>query len=223
MALKRNLAYNHLNYSLNLYFLIKFMKTGLHQRTLVLIKPDAVQRGLIGEILLRFERKGLKITAMKMAWADKKMAMDHHFWSKEEKEASGNRTIAVREEKGLSIEKTAIEYAEMTQKKLIGMLMAGPTIALVIEGAHAIEHVRKVVGHGSPLNADVGTIRADFTIDSYIVADEADRAARNLVHASSSIDEAEREIKVWFKEEEISDYELAIEKILYSKDWDAAE
>lgn len=197
------------------------MKTGLHERTLVLLKPDAVQRGLLGEILTRFERKGLKIVAMKMKQADKNMAMEHYKWSEEEKIASGDRTIAVREEKGLPIEKTNIEYAETTQKKLVGMLMAGPTIALVIEAAHAIEHVRKIVGHGSPLKADVGTIRADFTIDSYIVADETDRAARNLVHASSSVSEAEREIKVWFNESEICSYDLAIEKILYSKDWDA--
>lgn len=196
------------------------MKTALHQRTLVLLKPDAVQRGLVGEILSRFERKGLKIVACKMVLPTKEMAESHYFWSEEEKLASGNRTIAVRTEKNLPIEKSAIEYAESTQKKLIGMLTAGPVIALVIEAAHGIEHVRKVVGHGSPLQADVGTIRADFTIDSYIVADEADRAARNLVHASSSTSEAERELKVWFSESEISDYDLAIEKILYSKDWE---
>jgi len=197
------------------------MKTGQHERTLVLLKPDAVQRGLVGEILTRFERKGLKITAMKMKQADKQMAMEHYKWSEAEKISSGDRTIAIRQEKGLSIDKTNIEYAESTQSKLIGMLMAGPAIAFVVEAAHAIEHVRKIVGHGSPLKADVGTIRADFTIDSYIVADETDRAARNLVHASSSIDEAERELKVWFNEDEISNYDLAIEKILYSKDWDA--
>lgn len=197
------------------------MKTAQHERTLILLKPDAVQRGLLGEILTRFERKGLKVIGMKMVWADKKQAMEHYKWSEEEKIASGDRTIAIRSEKGLPIEMTNVEYAEVTQKKLIGMLMAGPSIALVIESAHAIEHVRKLVGHGSPLKADVGTIRADFTIDSYIVADETDRAARNLVHASSSVSEAERELKVWFKEDELCNYDLAIEKILYSKDWDA--
>lgn len=197
------------------------MRTAQHERTLVLLKPDAVQRGIVGEILTRFERKGLKVVAMKLKKADKQMAMEHYAWSEAEKIASGDRTIAIREEKGLPIDMTNIEYAESTQKKLIGMLMAGPAIAIVIEAAHAIEHVRKTVGHGSPLKADVGTIRADFTIDSYIVADETDRAARNLVHASSSVSEAEREIKVWFKEDELTDYDLAIEKILYSKDWDA--
>lgn len=197
------------------------MRTAQHERTLVLLKPDAVQRGLVGEILTRFERKGLKVIAMKMQLADKNTAMEHYKWSEAEKIANGDRTISILQEKGLPVEKTNIEYAEATQSKLTGMLMAGPTIALVIEAAHAIEHVRKIVGHGSPLKADVGTIRADFTIDSYMVADQADRAARNLVHASSSVDEAEREIKVWFTEDELTDYDLAIEKILYSKDWDA--
>lgn len=196
-------------------------KTKSHERTLVLIKPDAVQRSLIGEILTRFERKGLKIIGMKMVMPTEKMAAEHYFWSEEEKISSGNRTINAYESKGLPITKTAIEYAEGTQKKLIKMMVAGPSIAIVIEGAHAIEHVRKVVGHGNPLQADVGSIRADYSMDSYIIADEADRAARNLVHASSSVGEAEREIKVWFKEEELVDYDLAIERILYSIDWES--
>ncbi len=194
--------------------------TQFYERTLILLKPDTVQRGLIGEIISRFEKKGLKIVAMKMIWPTKKMAEKHYYWSDEEKTKTGSRTIDIYKEKGLPITKTAIEYAENVQKRLSKFLVAGPIVAMVIEGAHVIQHVRKLVGHGSPLQADVGTIRADFTIDSYLLADEADRVARNLVHASSSVEEAEREIKVWFKEEEISDYELAIERILYSKEWE---
>ena len=120
----------------------------------------------------------------------------------------------------MKITKTAKEYAEDVQRKLYSYLVSGPIIALVIEGAHAIEHVRKTVGHGNPLTADVGTIRADYTIDSYVVADDVDRATRNLVHASGNLSEAEREIKVWFKDNEIVDYDLAIEKLLYNKDWE---
>jgi nucleoside-diphosphate kinase len=194
------------------------MTTSSHQKTLVLLKPDAVQRGLVGEIISRFERKGLKIVAMKMTIPTEEQAKKHYFWSEEEKLASGNRTIEAYQSKGLETNKSAIEYAEDTQRKLYKFITAGPVVAFVIEGAHAIEHVRKLVGSGNPLQADVGTIRADFTIDSYIIADEADRAARNLVHASSSVDEANREIQVWFTEEEIVDYNLAIEKILYSND-----
>ncbi|OGM14420.1 hypothetical protein A3A76_04630 [Candidatus Woesebacteria bacterium RIFCSPLOWO2_01_FULL_39_23] len=196
------------------------MKTHYHERSLVLLKPDSIQRGLIGEIISRFEKKGLKIVAMKMIWPTKKIAMDHYFWSDEEKEGTGNRTIEAYLAKGLKITKTAKEYAEDVQRRMYSYLQTGPIIAMVLEGAHAIEQVRKLVGHGNPLAADVGTIRADLTIDSYVVADEVDRAARNLVHASGNLQEAERELKVWFKEEELVDYDLAIEKILYDKDWE---
>lgn len=192
-----------------------------HERTLVLLKPDTVQRGLIGEVITRFERKGLKVVAMKMMHPSEKLAKDHYFWSDEEKEASGKRTIEALSSKGIEITKTAKEYAEDVQRRLYTYLQTGPVVIMVIEGAHAIEHIRKVVGHGNPLSADVGSIRADFTIDSYVVADESDRAARNLVHASGNMGEAERELKVWFTEDEIFDYDLAIEKILYSKEWES--
>jgi len=195
-------------------------KTHFHERTLVACKPDAVQRGLVGEIIKRFENKGLKIVAMKMVWPTKKQAMDHYFWSDVEKEATGNRTIEARSAKGLKIDKSAKEYAEDVQRRLYTYLSTGPIVVMVIEGAHAIEYVRKVVGHGNPLTADVGTIRSDYTIDSYVVADEVERATRNLVHASGNTGEAEREIKVWFKESDIVDYDLAIEKILYEKNWE---
>jgi len=192
-----------------------------YERTLVLLKPDAVQRGLMGEIITRFERKGLKIVAMKFVQATREQAKEHYYWSEEEKIKTGNRTIEVYKNKGIELKKSPIEVAEDVQRRLVNFMLAGPVLALVIEGAHAIEHVRKLTGHGSPLQADVGTIRADFTIDSYLLADEADRAARNLIHASSSVEEAERELKTWFTEQEICDYELAIEKILYSMEWEA--
>jgi len=193
-----------------------------YERTLVLLKPDSVQRGLIGEIIGRFEKKGLKITAMKLIWPTKDQAEKHYWWSDEEKMKTGTRTLQIYNEKGLthSAGTDPIKIAETVQKKLTRFLITGPVVAMVIEAAHAIEHVRKIVGHGSPLQADVGTIRAEYTIDSYLMADEADRVARNLVHASSSTEEAEREIKVWFTEKEIFDYSVAIERILYSQEWE---
>ncbi len=196
------------------------MKTHYHERTLILLKPDCVQRGLIGEIITKFERKGLKIVGMKMVWPSKEQAKEHYNWSKEEKEATGNRTIEAYRSKGLEVTKTAVEYAEDVQRKLFSYLLTGPIIAMVIEGAHAIEHVRKTVGHGNPLTADVGTIRADYTIDSYVVADDVDRATRNLVHASGNVSEAEREIAIWFDKKDLVDYDLAIEKLLYDKLWE---
>jgi len=198
------------------------MNTNQHERSCVLIKPDGVQRGLIGEIITRFEKKGLKIVAMKMVWPSEEQAKSHYYWSDKEKEESGQRTIEAYKSAGLKVSKTAKEFAEETQRKLYRYLQTGPILAMVVEGAHAIAHIRKIRGHGNPLNADVGTITADLTIDSYVVADESDRAARNLVHASGNVEEAEREIKVWFDENEILNYDLAIEKLLYSMDWEEA-
>lgn len=190
------------------------------ERSLVIVKPDGVQRGLVGEVVSRFERKGLKIVAMKMVWPDRKLAQKHYNQPKSDMLLLGQRTLSAYEERG---EKhwtdDPIEIAKDIQKKLISYLSTGPVIAFVIEGAHAIQHVRKIRGHTNPLAADVGTITADLTIDSYFVSDSSERAIRNLVHASGSVEEAKREIDLWFGKKEIFDYDLAIEKILYSKDW----
>jgi nucleoside-diphosphate kinase len=199
------------------------MKTRLHEQSLVLIKPDGVQRGLIGEIISRFERKGLKIVAMKMVWPDKKKAVDHYNQPESDMILLGERTLATYKERGETHplgNPTPIEIAKDIQKKLVRYLTTGPVVAMVIEGAHAIAAVRKIRGHTNPLSADVGTITHDLTLDSYFVSDEAERSIRNLVHASGSVEEAKREIAIWFKPGELSDYDLAIEKILYSKEWE---
>ena len=198
------------------------MKTALHEKSLVLVKPDGVQRGLIGEIITRFERKGLKIVAMKMVWPDKALAKKHYDMPESDKIILGERTIASYEEKGVDLKKTPIEIAENVQKRLINYLTTGPVVAMVIEGAHAIAHVRKIRGATNPLSADVGTITSDYTIDSYFLSDPDERAIRNLVHASGSVEEGKREVALWFKDGEIHDYDLAIEKVLYSKDWESA-
>lgn len=198
------------------------MKTALHERTLILVKPDGVQRGIVGEIISRFEKKGLKIVAMKMVWADKDLAKKHYDMPESDKIALGERTIASYKEKGIDLNKKPVEIAEDVQKRLIKYVTTGPVVAMVIEGAHAVAHVRKIRGATNPLSADVGTITADYTIDSYFVSDPDERAIRNLVHASGSVEEANREIKLWFKDSEIHDYDLAIEKILYDKEWETA-
>jgi nucleoside-diphosphate kinase len=91
---------------------------------------------------------------------------------------------------------------------------------MVVEGAHAVDHVRKLRGSTNPSDADIGSIAGDYTVDSYQLADWAGRSIRNLVHASGSVEEAKREIKLWFEEDEVLDYDLAIEKILYTKEWE---
>lgn len=196
------------------------IKTTVHERSLILIKPDGVQRGLVGDIISRFEKKGLKITAMKMLWPTREMAKKHYNQPKEAMMLLGNRTLASYAEKGLTHKfSDPMDIARDIQTRLFEYLIVGPVIAMVIEGAHAIAHVRKIRGATNPLGADIGTITGDYTTDSYFVADADERAIRNLVHASGSVEEAETEIKIWFKESEIMDYDMAIDKILYSMEW----
>lgn len=189
---------------------------------MVLLKPDAVQRGLVGEIIARFEKKGLKITAMKMVWPSKEMAARHYDLPEEAARALGERTLATYAERGEKHRfSDPMDVAADIMKRLERYISTGPIVAMVIEGAHAIAHIRKIRGGVNPLSADVGTITGDFSIDSYFIADLDERAVRTLVHASGNVSEAENEIKLWFKEGEIMDYDLAIEKILYSKEWEA--
>ena len=190
------------------------------ERSLVLIKPDGVQRALIGEIISKFEKKGLKIVAMKMTWPTEEMARRHYDQPEHAARALGEKTIAAYKERGIDLNKEPLEIAKDIQKKLVHYLTGGPVVAMIIEGAHSISHVRKIRGGTNPLSADVGTITADYTVDSYFIADEDARAVRNLVHASGSIEEAEVEIGIWFGKNEIHDYNLAIEQILYAKEWE---
>jgi len=195
-------------------------KNKYFERSLVLIKPDGVQRGLIGEMISKFEKKGLKIVAMKMEWPTEEQAKKHYDQPEHAALALGEKSIAAYKEKGLEINKTPLEIAADVQKKLVRYLTGGPVVAMIIEGAHAIAHVRKIRGGTNPLAADVGSITADYTVDSYFIADETARAVRNLVHASGSVEEANTEISIWFSKEEIFNYNLAIEQILYAVEWE---
>lgn len=191
-----------------------------YERTLVLLKPDAVQRGLIGEIITRFEKKGLKISAMRMVWPDKELAAKHYDQPESAMRQLGERTLESYREKGVTHRfSDPIDIAKDIQKKLVDYLTTGPVVAMIIEGAHAITFVRKIRGATNPQNADIGSITADYTIDSYFLADEDERSIRNLVHASGTVDEAETEISLWFGEDDIYDYHTAIDKVLYSKQW----
>jgi len=190
------------------------------ERSLVLVKPDGVQRGLVGEVISRFEKKGLKIVALKMAWPSEQLARRHYDQPESAMRLLGERTIAAFKSKGIEDKRDPIDIARDIQKKLVRYLSGGPIVAMVVEGAHAIEHVKKIRGHTEPRQADVGSITADYTIDSYFLADGDDRAIRNLAHASGNVEEAETEIQIWFTKDEIYDYRLAIEEILYSKEWE---
>ncbi|MFA5796351.1 MAG: nucleoside-diphosphate kinase, partial [Candidatus Shapirobacteria bacterium] len=186
------------------------------ERTLVIIKPDGIQRSLIGELIKRYERTGLKLTALKMVIPTEEQVEKHYTVDPEWRMKNGNKTIASYQAKGKTPPSSdPMEMSGMTLKKLIKYISSGPVIAMVWQGMHAVGVVRKITGSTEPLTSDVGTVRGDLTIDSYEVSDIDQRSVRNLIHASGSTEEAEKEITLWFKPEELINYRLISEEILY--------
>ena len=191
------------------------------ERTLIVIKPDGIQRSLVGEIILRYERIGLKLMALKMLILSPEFIEQHYTLDPTWLKKTGEKTIAGYEAKGLKPPSKNPE--EISAKILEGLkkyVAAGPVIAMVWQGAHAVQIARKVTGGTEPLVSDVGTIRGDFVLDSYQMADTDGRAVRNLIHASGSPAEADKEIAHWFTKEELMRYKVVQEKILYDVNLD---
>ena len=163
---------------------------GSIEKTLIVFKPDAVQRGIVGEILTRFERVGLKIVATKMIAPTKDHYHRHY------------------EEIGKMITRRGQEKFDIT----LEMMVQGPVIAMVLEGVEAVELVRKLVGTTEPKSALPGTIRGDFSHMSFGYADGESKGIPNLIHASGDREEAEQEIDHWFSDEELYNYALLNEK-----------
>jgi nucleoside-diphosphate kinase len=166
------------------------------EKTLVLLKPDAVQRNLIGDIVSRFERAGLKIIAMKFLLPTKEQAYKHYVKNEEEIVALGNRSIAGKRKNGIEVNDDPKDLGQSIINRLVEFLSQSPVVAIVLEGSNSIPIVRKMIGSTEPLTSDVGTIRGDYTIDSYDLADTDNRAVRNLVHASANQFDADYEIPV---------------------------
>ncbi|MDE1975403.1 MAG: nucleoside-diphosphate kinase [Patescibacteria group bacterium] len=192
------------------------------ERTLVIVKPDGIQRGLIGEVIKRYEQVGLKLVAMKMLVPTAEMVEKHYTLDPEWRVKTGLKTIKGYTDKGLKPpHDDPVKITGILLKRLVNYLTAGPVLAMVWQGAHAVEIVRKITGGTEPLaSADVGTIRGDFALDSYRMSDGDSRSVRNIVHASGSVKEADDEISHWFKEGELFDYRLSIEKIIYDSELD---
>lgn len=185
------------------------------ERTFVILKPDTVQRSLVGEIIKRVERTGLKCTAMKMFVPDEARLLQHYNKTEEWFLKKGSNIVKELEERGLPIEKEAIEYGRDIIRTIVTYMTAGPVIAMVWEGNKAVQVVMKIVGTTEPATSDVGTIRGDYTIDSYGLASLDNRSVRNLVHCSDAPEEAERELAIWFTENELMEYTTAQERIMY--------
>lgn len=178
------------------------------EQTLVLIKPDGVQKSLIGRIISRFEEAGLKVVGMKMVWPDEKKAKQHYPLDEEWARGSYKRSKEAAEKNKDPFDfKDHKDYGEFVQKGLVNFIQENPIVALVLEGPHSIELVRKMIGHTEPRQALPGTIRGDLaSVESYVNANTNNRAVRNLIHSSDNLENANKEIKTWFDKNEVHDY-----------------
>ena len=191
------------------------------ERTLAVIKPDGIQRTLIGEIIGRYERVGLKLVGLKMFVPTEEFIEKHYTLDPEWRRVTGEKTIKGYHDKGMTPPSTdPLAITERILKNLKKYMASSPVIAMVWQGAHAVKIVRKITGGTEPLTTDVGTIRGDFVLDSYEMSDIDGRCIRNLVHASGSVKEAEQEIKHWFSKDELHNYKLFQEQILYDANLD---
>jgi len=190
-----------------------------HERTFIAVKSDAIQRHLAGEIIKRFENRGLKLVAIKMLVPTEEQLSKQYPDTKEWKESVGNKTIASKKVKGEDETRSAIEIGEWVRNMILKDVVGKPLIGMVWEGPHAVALGRKTAGATNPLDADVGTIRGDYTVESYALADLLGHPIRNLLHASGDVEEAKEDIATYFDANEIIDYRLIVETVLYEDGW----
>ncbi len=202
----------------------EFLKKFKNQRTFVLLKPDAVQRGLIGEVLSHFEKKVLKITAMKMIQATEEQVRAHYPMNDDVwltrlgwKSLSGFDGLNLDPKDVLGTDDKLI-IGKRVAESLVEYFLSGPSVLMIIEGIQAVDSVRKIVWHTLPNRADAGTIRADYSIDTPLVANVEARSIHNLIHASETEEEAEHEMKLWFGDVAPLSYQRTDEKVAYSPD-----
>ncbi len=197
-----------------------------YERTFCMIKPDGVMRGLIGEITHRIEKAGLKVVALKMLTPSDELVRAHYPSSDEAwVDRLGKKGVASFEHlkhlnpaEVLGTDNTLTLGKEVLES-LIKYMQSGPVVAMVVEGLQAVDMVRKLAGNTLPYKAEVGTIRGDFSVDSPVIANTEKRAIHNLFHASETKDEAAKEIKLWFGDEQIHDYDLGNEGIMYGRNY----
>jgi nucleoside-diphosphate kinase len=190
------------------------------ERTLIIIKHDGVNRGLVGEIVHRYEKAGLKLVGMKMLHPTKEMADKHYQATDEDLMRMGGNTLRDAAEKGVDVKikfgtDDAKEIGKFIKKWLIDYLNEGPVVVFVLEGYNAIKIGRKITGVTLPSEAAPGTIRGDLTHDNPELANYYDRPMRNLVHASGKPHEAEFEIALWFKDDELFNYKRVDEDSMF--------
>lgn len=190
------------------------------EKTLILIKPDGVKRGLIGEIIGRIEQRGLKIIALEMTWPTKAQIDGHYPKNPTWIQRLGEKTLGTYEKYGIdALKELGTDNKEEIGKRvrdwILEFMTSGPVVKIAVEGIHAIDMVRKLCGHTLPNMAEMGTIRGDYSVDSPALANAGKRAVHNLIHASETKEEAAHEIEYWFSPEEIHSYKRAEEDIMF--------
>lgn len=190
------------------------------ERTFVIIKPDGVVRGLMGEVLRRFENVGLKVVGLKFGMLDKDKIWKHYGKDDAWFLKKGTKIAEDRKNAGMVVDKEPIEYGKDIIRALEKFMTTCPVLSMVLEGNQAVAVVKKMVGETEPSTSGVGTIRGDLTLDSYQISAVDDRAVRNLIHCSDEVDNAKAEIALWFDEKELHDYRIISEAILYDVNLD---
>jgi nucleoside-diphosphate kinase len=188
----------------------------MSERTFVILKPDTIQRSLVGEIINRLERTGLKLVAAKMMQAPEATLLQHYGKDDEWYLTKGTKRVAFIKASGGTVDenRAPIEYGKDIIRGVVRYMQSSPVFAMVWEGNQAVAVVKKLVGSTDPTESDVGTIRGDYQYDSYSLSDAQQRALRNLVHCSDKVEEAKREIGIWFTDAELSAYRHINEAIL---------
>ena len=191
-----------------------------HERTLILVKPDGVQRALSGTILARFEQVGLKIVGLKMVQAQRAVLERHYPADEAWVRTIGGKTREAFESYGLDVRAMMgtddpVTIGRQVRGWLIEFMQTTPVIAAVLEGVHAVSTTRKIVGKTLPVFAEPGTIRGDFSTDAPTVANASRRPVRNLIHASGTVEEAEHEVALWFSPRELYAYRRADEDAMF--------
>lgn len=190
----------------------------LIEKTLIIIKPDAVQRGLIGTIFEVFENVGLKLMAAKMIKPDQEVIKKHYPGTEEWIKQMGEKTLASFKQSGVDVKKTLgtddpLKLGQYVYDRLVKYWMEGPMIVSVWEGPHAIDIARKLRGHTIPYLSQTGTVHANYSFDSSVLSSSLNRVVKTFVHASGDKQEAQREIKYWFGTNEFRSYEREIDQL----------
>jgi nucleoside-diphosphate kinase len=194
-----------------------------NQHTFCMIKPDGVMRGLIGEIIHRIEKSGMKVVALKMLTATPEMVKAHYPMEDQAwLDRLGDKGISTFEGLGLDVKAhlgtdNKSEIGASVAESLVQFMTSGPVVAMIVEGIQAVDMVRKLAGHTLPFKAELGTIRGDFSVDSPAIANVEGRAIHNLFHASETLDEAKNEVQLWFGKEGFEQYMRSGEDTMYSK------